>query len=232
MAKISALSVFFPAYNEEANIQNTIDKALTILPKLAREFEIIIVNDGSKDNTAKIVQNNISKNPKIKLINHKINRGYGESLKTGLYSCRYPFIAFTDSDGQFDINDLTRFIAKIDDFDLVAGFRVNRAEKGIRLFNAKAWGFLIRLLFDLNVKDIDCGFKLLKIKVINTIPRLQSTGALISAELLIKAKKAGFRITEVEVNHFPRTKGQQTGANIKVISKAFWELLKLYKKLR
>lgn len=232
MTKVSSLSVFFPAYNEEKNIGHTVQKALATLPKFADKFEIVIVNDGSTDKTQKIVEEIAKDHPQVRLTNHAHNLGYGAALKTGFYSCKFPLIAFTDSDGQFDIAQLDKFLSKIENCDLIAGFRIKRAERGFRFINAKAWGFLMRLLFAINVKDIDCGFKLVKKEVLEKIPKLESTGALISAELLAKSKKAGFKICEVGIDHFPRKEGQQTGANFKVIAKAFWELLKLYPKLR
>ena len=232
MTKVPSLSVFFPAFNEEKNIGDTVQKALSLLPKFASQFEIVVVNDGSIDHTREIVENIVKDNPQVRLVNHQQNLGYGAALKTGFYNCQFPLIAFTDSDGQFDINQLDRFLEEIDSYDLVVGFRIKRAERVFRFWSAKAWGFLMRLLFGLNVKDIDCGFKLVRKEVLEKIPKLESTGALISAELLIKTKKAGFKICEIGVDHFPRKAGQQTGANFKVILKAFWELLKLYPKLR
>jgi glycosyltransferase involved in cell wall biosynthesis len=232
MTKVSAISVFFPAFNEQYNIKNTLQKAIEILPKYAQNFEIIVVNDGSSDQTREIVEEISKKQPKVKIINHKNNLGYGSALKTGFYSAKSPLIVFTDSDGQFDISELPKFLEKIQICDLAIGYRRKRSESGIRLVNAKAWGFLIRFLFGLKVKDLDCGFKLIKKKVIDTIPKLESNGALISAELLIKAKKTGFKIAQIPVNHYPRQAGNPSGANFFVIVTAFIELFKLYRKLK
>ncbi|MEM7825139.1 MAG: glycosyltransferase family 2 protein [Candidatus Aenigmatarchaeota archaeon] len=229
---IDKISVFFPAYNEAENIESTVFKALEFLPKIAASFEVIVVDDGSSDQTAKIVEKIVASNKNVRLIKHSRNLGYGAALKTGLYSSRFPLIAFTDADGQFNINQLVKFLPKIKYCDLVVGYRIKRADKFIRILNAKAWGFLIRVLFGLRVKDIDCGFKLIKKDVIEKISRLESDGALVSAELLVQAKKAGFKICEVGIDHFPRKKGQQTGANVRVIAKAFIELFKLYTKLK
>ncbi len=232
MSKVKAISVFFPAYNEAVNIGLTVEKAVKFLPQIARHFEVLVINDGSLDKTASVVESLARRYPQVKLINHPKNLGYGAALKTGFYSCRFPLIAFTDADGQFDIRQLPKFLEKIKSCDLVAGFRIKRADTGIRLLNAKAWGLLMRLFFGVKVRDIDCGFKLVKKEVIDKISPLESEGALISAELLIKTQKAGFQICEVGVDHFPRKYGQQTGANLKVIIKAFRELIKLYPRLK
>lgn len=228
MSKISEISVFFPAYNEEKNIKETVTKALVILPQICDKFEVIVVDDGSTDNTANIVKDIAAKNSHVRLISHGVNKGYGAGLKTGFYSARFSWICFTDSDGQFDFADIKKFLAYCNDNDLVIGYRQKRAEGVIRKLNAKAWAMLIRLLFGLKVRDLDCGFKLVKKEVIDKIPKLESEGAMISAELLVKAKKMGFKIVEVPVKHYPRRKGTPTGAQLKVIIKAFVELFKFY----
>jgi glycosyltransferase involved in cell wall biosynthesis len=232
MSKIPAISVFFPAYNEEKNIKSAVTKVLAILPRISEKFEIIVVNDGSTDKTAEIVKEIASKNPDVKLISHKINKGYGASLATGFYSACYPLIGFCDSDGQFVFEEIKNFLPYIESADLIIGYRKKRAEGFVRKLNGKAWTTLIRVLFGLKVHDLDCGFKLVKKEVIDKIPRLESEGAMISAELLVKAQKMGFKIAEVPVSHHPRRAGIQTGANLKVISRAFLELFKLYPKLQ
>lgn len=232
MSKQASLSVFFPAHNEEKNIKKTVLSALKILPELAKEYEVIVVNDGSEDKTKETVQEISKKHPQVRVITHDKNRGYGASLKTGFYNSRYPLIAFTDSDGQFDFSEVGKFLEETEKYDLVIGYRGKRAEGLGRTLNAKGWSFLNRILFGLNVKDIDCGFKLIKKKVIDKIPRLESEGAFVSAELLIKAKKMGFKIKEIPVSHHPRLEGVQSGANIKVIFRAFREIFSLYPKLK
>jgi len=232
MSKQQAISVFFPAYNEEKNIKNTVLNALKILPNYAKDYEVIVVDDGSQDKTAQIVGDLSQKNSHIRIISHKRNQGYGASLKSGLDGAKFPWIAFTDSDGQFDFSEIGEFLNELNGADLVIGYRKKRAEGWLRIFNAKGWAFLNRILFGLNVKDIDCGFKLLKRKVIDSIPKLESNGAMVSAELLIKAKKMGFKIKEVPVTHLPRQEGNPSGANFKVIGRAFKELLRLYPKLK
>lgn len=233
---IDELSVFFPCYNEEKNIQKTVSKAISILKKIAREWEIILVNDGSKDNTEKVL-GEIKKqysNDDIKIITHHPNRGYGAALKSGLYNAKYQWIAFTDSDGQFDFSEITKFIKKqqITQADLVIGYYLSRKVSKTTIITSKIWEFIVFILFGLKVKDIDCGFKLINKKVIDTIPKLEAErGAFISSEFLIKAKKSGFKIVELGVHHYPRTEGQATGRNIKVILKSFSDLFHLWFKI-
>lgn len=232
MDKINEISVFFPAYNEQENIAKTIDKAIDVLDRVAANYEIIIVNDGSGDQTAQIVDGYIAKNPHIKMITHSPNQGYGAALKSGLYGSRYRLICYTDSDGQFDFAEIDKFLDKIDACDMVIGYRIKRQEGLVRQFNAKGWTTLMKLLFNVRARDVDCGFKMLKKKVIDTIPRLEANGAMVSAELLAKAQRAHFKILEVPVHHYPRTAGHPTGANLQVILRALRELIKLWGKLR
>lgn len=234
MDKIASLSVFFPAYNEEAHLKNTVLSAQRVLPGVADEWEIIIVNDGSKDETEKIAQDLVKGDDRIRLINHPANLGYGASLKSGFYSAKYPWIAFTDSDGQFDISEITGFIDKQKETgaDLVIGYYKKRRVSLIKIFTSRIWEAMVFILFGLKVKDIDCGFKLISKKVIDSIPKLESErGAFISSELLIKAQKANYKISEIPVTHFPATR-VGTGRNLNVIIKSFVDLFKLWKKLK
>src|SRR6266404_1137178 len=230
---ISELSVFFPAYNEEANIKETVLEAKKVLLKIAKKWEIIVVNDGSRDRTAQIAEAMSEKDPRIKVINQE-NKGYGGALKTGIYDCQYEWVAFTDSDGQFDFSEITNFIEeqRITKADLVIGYYKKRQVSKFKIYTSKLWEVAVLILFGLHVTDIDCGFKLISKKVIDKIPLLESErGAFISSEFLIKAKKAGFKIVEIPVTHYPRTKGSGTGRNINVIIKSFVDLGKLWVKL-
>lgn len=234
MQKVSELSVFFPAFNLESQIAETVEKASKTVPKMAEKYEIIVINDGSKDNTAKVLSKLKSKYKNLKIITHKINRGYGAALKSGFYGSKYSWIAFTDADGQFDVSELPKLIIKQreTDADIVAGYYFKRAVPWWRKLNTWAWQFIVRLLFRLNVKDIDCGFKLVSKKVIDRIPKLESErGAFISSEFLINAKMSGFKIVEIGVHHYPRTEGKGTGADLNVIIKSFIDLFKLWIKL-
>ncbi|MGA3291880.1 MAG: glycosyltransferase family 2 protein [Candidatus Microgenomates bacterium] len=232
---IDELSVFLPAYNEEENIKNAVLHVREVLEDVAKKWEIVIVNDGSEDRTV-VIANELEKSDKrIKIINHAQNRGYGASLASGFYASKYSWIAFIDSDGQFDFGEITKFIDKQKETqaDLVIGYYKNRKVSFTKVLTSKIWEAFVFTLFGLKVRDIDCAFKLVSKRVIDAIPRLESErGAFISSELLIKAKKKGFRIAEVPVNHYPRLKGKGTGRNLNVIIKSFNDLFKLWRKIK
>lgn len=228
------ISLFFPAYNEAENVGGTIEKCISVLEPLRCEYEIIIVDDGSRDRTAEIVKEYAAKNSRVVLKRHEKNQGYGGALQTGFNSCRYGLIFFSDCDLQFDLGELTSFIELMKNdpqIDGVIGYRIKRADPWIRKLNAFGWNCWIRLLLGLKVKDIDCAFKLFKRELIENIT-IESSGALSSAEILTKIKKAGYRIVESGVHHYPRQAGKQTGAKLSVIIKAFYESFKLYGKIR
>src|SRR3989339_202709 len=217
--KIDELSVFFPTFNEEGSIEETVEKTKKILEKVAKNWEIIIVNDGSSDRTGEI-SNNLAKDSRIKVITHNENKGYGASLKSGFYNAKYSWVAFTDSDGQFDFNEITKFIEKQKETnaDLVIGYYKKRQVSKFKIITSRMWELAVMILFGLHVHDIDCGFKLVSKSVIDKIPKLESErGAFISSEFLIKVKRANYKIIEIPVTHYPRTKGKGTGRNIKVI---------------
>ncbi len=229
------LSIFFPCYNEEKNIQKTVDKSLPIIKQITPKWEIILINDGSKDNTLRTIQSIRSKLGKnIKIINHPQNRGYGAALKSGFYASRYKWITFTDADGQFDFKDIYQLIKKQKQTkaDLTIGYYLGRKVPFYRKWGSYAWQLAVFSLFGLSVKDIDCGFKLIKKEVIDNIGKLEAErGPFITSELLIKAKQKGYKIAETGVHHFARLEGEATGTKLNVILSGFKDLLNLKAKL-
>jgi glycosyltransferase involved in cell wall biosynthesis len=233
-ATIDSLSVFLPSYNEAENIKKTVKNVKENLEKVASKWEILIINDGSKDETGHIADQLAKTDKHIRVIHHHPNRGYGASLKSGLYNSQYPLIAFIDADGQFDFAEITKFIEfqKQTQADLVIGYYNDRKVSFSRKLNSRIWQLIVNLLFGLKVRDIDCGFKLISKKVVDSIPKLESErGAFISSEFLIKAQKQGFKIVEIGVNHYPRLQGDATGAKLNVIIKSFLDLFSLWRKL-
>ncbi len=232
---ISELSVFFPAYNEEENIRLTVEKAIKVLDEITPKWEVIVIDDGSADKTGEIVKDIRKDYPeKVKLITHQPNRGYGGALKSGLYNCQYEWIAFTDADGQFDFKEIYQFIdeAKKENSDLVIGYRQQRQDPWHRILIGnllKIWNYF---WYGVWFKDADCGFKLIKKEVIDQVPRLETESAITETELLIRAKRAGFKFSEIGVKHYSREEGAQTGGNFKVIWKAAKESFKLWKILK
>ncbi|HUV71539.1 MAG TPA: glycosyltransferase family 2 protein [Clostridia bacterium] len=234
MKKLRELSLFFPAYNEEENLERTVKKAIPVLKKVSQKYEILIVDDGSKDDTGKIADRLVKEYSFVRVIHHQPNRGYGGAIQSGWYGAKYEWIAFTDADGQFDFAEITKFIEKQEQTgaDLVIGYYLKRAVSRMTILTSKLWELLVLLFFGLKVTDIDCGFKLVRRKVIKTIPRLESErGPFITSELLIKAKNKGFKIAEVGVYHYPRQGGAATGRNFEVIVSGFKDLIKLRLKI-
>lgn len=229
----NSLSIFFPCINEEGNIENIVKRCEEIVKKLKLVYEIIIIDDGSTDQTGKIADKLASENSQIRVIHHSKNLGYGEALKSGFYNAKYETIVYTDGDGQFDFTEVTKFLEKIKNHDLVIGYRIKRQDPFLRRLFGKGWRLTLLVFFSLTLKDVDCGFKMVKRKVLETIPHLESQrGAMINAELAIKAKKYGFKVTQIGVNHYSRLSGRPTGANVSVIFKSYIDLLRLWWKLK
>ncbi len=229
-ARVPRLSYFFPAHNEEANLEGLVAEALESLPAIADQFEIIAVDDGSKDRTAEIADRLASEHPDVvRVVHHPVNRGYGGALRSGFEASRYELLAFTDGDRQFRVADLARLTARLaepDRPDVVAGYRIKRADPVIRIVYARTYKLANRIFFGLKVKDVDCACKLFRREALEGV-RVESGGAFFSAELLIKVQAAGRSVAQVGVPHYPRTAGSPTGAKPSVIWRAvkdFWSL--------
>ncbi len=223
-----SLSIFFPAYNEEANIENSVREAEVTLKKLGIPYEIIIVNDGSKDATAAIADRLTAENEHVKAVHHDPNQGYGAALWSGIQAAKYQYVFFTDADLQFDLSELSILMHFVPEYKIVLGYRAPRRDPFLRLLNANLWNFLNRFLFGLRVKDIDCAFKLMDRELVASLP-LKTRGAMMSAEMLIRLQRQGIAFKEIPVSHFPRLEGEATGANPAVILRAFKEIFSLYK---
>jgi len=225
------LSLVFPVFDEEDNLGPLLDASLRLAPKLARDFEIVLVDDGSRDRSAAIIEARQRLDPRIRLVRHTSNRGYGAALRAGLREARGELVFFSDADLQFDLDELATLMAHARDFDIVAGYREPRRDPWPRLFIARVWGTLVRRLFDLPVRDIDCAFKIFRRHVLDEIS-IASIGAFINTEILVRASNANFRIHQVPVTHRRRNHGRQSGAKPRVILRAVMELTSLYAELR
>jgi glycosyltransferase involved in cell wall biosynthesis len=233
--RLEQLSVFFPAFNEEANIRATVEGALAVLPRVADTWEVLVVNDGSSDGTSAVVMALAEAEPRVRLVSHGTNCGYGETLKTGFREARYAWMAYTDADGQFDFAEIADLIRtqRETNADLVVGHYRQRAVSARRKLNTWLWLKFLSIYFALPVRDPDCGFKLIRRRVLEEIPPLQSRrGAFISTELIVRAEQAGLQIAETPVTHHPRTGGCSTGSALNVIRGSFADFLRLRKTLR
>lgn len=229
---VKQLSVFFPAYNEQENIEKTIRDAIKVLKSLDLEnFELIVVNDGSKDSTAELVEKLAKEDKRIRLVNHEKNRGYGEALKTGFKSAKYEWVVFTDSDGQFDFSEIKKLIERSDQVDFVLGYRLKRADPWMRILFGNLWNITAKILLGLPSRDYSCGFKLIKKSSFNATLPLEAGEKVTQIEMLVKAKRTGSKFVEVGLHHYPRKFGSQTGANLSVVAKSYLDLFKLWWKL-
>jgi glycosyltransferase involved in cell wall biosynthesis len=226
-----SISVFFPCYNEQGNIAGVVEKALAELENLNADYEVIIVDDGSGDSTGTIADELAGGNNRVKVVHHLTNLGYGAALQSGFKASTKELVFYTDGDGQFDIKEMPGLLDLIEQCDIVSCYRLNRQDNLVRKINAWCWTKLVCLLFGMKIRDIDCAFKLYKREIFDNI-KLVSTGALIDAEILARAVRQGYRVEQRGVHHYPRTAGAQTGANIRVILRAFKELFRLWRHIR
>ena len=221
-----SLSVFFPCYNEEANVERTTRAALDACPLVSDDYEIIIVDDGSVDRTGEIADRLAAEWPGVRVVHNRPNQGYGGALQAGFRAATKEGGFYTDGDGEFDFKEIPKLIELLDRYDIVSGYRLDRQDSALRRFNGWAWTVLCNIVLRLWLRDIDCAFKIYRRRLFDEIP-MHSQGALIDAEILARANRLGYRIGQVGVHHYPRLAGTQTGANLKVIARAFVELMKL-----
>jgi putative flippase GtrA len=223
IASSHSLSVILPAYNEEQVIASTIADVLDVLSAWRMDVEVLVVNDGSMDRTGAIVAALADAHPRVRLITHPINQGYGAALVSGFVAATKELTFFMDADGQFDIRDLQQFFPFIDEYNAVIGYRLDRQDSWMRKLNAWGWKRLIGWVLGVHVRDIDCAFKLLHTEFLHQYP-LETRGAMINAELLYRLTQAGYSYREIGVHHHPRQGGRATGAKLSVILRAMREL--------
>jgi glycosyltransferase involved in cell wall biosynthesis len=230
-ARLEGLTVVLPCFNEAANVAEAIHHAARAARRNARAHQIVVVDDGSSDGTGDIAREVARKVPHVLVVGHDVNRGYGAALISGLRAAVMPWVLLTDADLQFDLAQLERFVPLTDEADYVLGWRIDRQDPLHRRVNAHAWNWLVGHAFGLGVRDVDCAFKLIRRDVVDGV-RLTSSGAMISTELLVRAKANGARVRELGVEHLPRVAGEQSGANPRVVLRAFRELRELRAQMR
>ena len=221
-----SLTIFFPCYNEEANVEATTLAALKAGRRLAADLEVIIVNDGSSDRTGEIADRLAAEHAEVRAVHNNPNLGYGGALQRGFREATKTWVFTTDGDGQFDFEEIERILPLLDDCDIVSAYRLDRKDSLLRRINAFCWTTLVNVVFGLWLRDVDCAFKIFPTSLFSRI-EMKSTGALIDTEVLARAKRLGYRIRQIGVHHYARTAGEQTGANLRVILRAFKELFQL-----
>ena len=203
------ITIFFPAYNEEENMPKLLNSAIKVLSESANDYEImVIVYEGSTDGTIEVVKKLIKKNKKIKLLlQPKDKKGIGYAKMMGFKNAKYPYIFYADSDNQFDLSEFKKFLPYVNEYDIIAGYRIKRHDPKSRIIISNIYNVLMRLLFGAKERDLDCAFRLVNKRVINHVSLICCTG-LATTELLAKARKKGFKIKEIGVNHYPRILGK------------------------
>ncbi|MFH2055014.1 MAG: glycosyltransferase family 2 protein [bacterium] len=225
-AKPGEMSVFFPCLNEAENLPALVEETAKVLEEIADDYEIIIVDDGSTDSTSHVCQSLATRFTQLRVVTHAQNRGYGAALRSGFQAASKELVFYTDGDHQFDLRELRHLLPLLEDADIVSAYRQNRRDPWFRKLNAGIYNLALKLLFGLRVRDVDCAFKLYRRQIFDHIA-IQADGAFVDAEILIKAKRLGYRIAQIGVTHRPRLRGRPTGAKLRVILRAVGEMIRM-----
>lgn len=225
-----SLSLFFPAWNEEEYVERAVSRARKVLERLSDDWEIIIVNDASTDRTRELAEGLSRADARVRCVSHEVNTRLGGAMKTGFASSTKDIVIYSDMDLPFDLNELERALHLMDylEADMICAFRFDRTSEGPkRIVYSFVYNLLIRSLFDVFVKDINFSFKVVHRRVLESL-ELKSEGSFIDAELVVKAIRRGFKVFQMGVDYFPRTRGVSTLASPSVIAKMVRELAGLY----
>ncbi len=232
--KLPSISFFCPAYYDAENLPTLIDRATNLFERIADKYAITIVEDGSPDNTGQVADDLAAKNPNIKVIHHPENRGYGGAMKTGFETAKsfnFDYICYTDGDNQYDVREYENFLPALEKSKIVIGYKTNRADKISRKIQSKIFLYLVRILFGINVPDINCSMKIFHRSVLEDI-EVESDSAFIDAELIIKSHQLGKKIEKVPVNHYPRLHGLASGHKPKVIWDTIVDCFKIWWRMK
>jgi glycosyltransferase involved in cell wall biosynthesis len=226
--KSSGLSVFFPAYNDSGTIASMVIRAVQAASTVTDDFEVIVVDDGSTDATAAIVDELAARYPRVRVVHHARNRGYGGALQTGFRSASKDLIFYTDGDAQYDPGELTVLWAQMtDDADLVNGYKISRSDPLHRIVIGRLYHHIVATLFGLTVRDVDCDFRLMRRSIFERID-LEKTSGVICLEMMKKITDARFRIVEVPVHHYHRAFGKSQFFNVRRIFKTGIDVMRLW----
>jgi len=227
-----SLSVFFPAYNDAPSLPGLIERTFEVLENYGGDYEVIVINDGSRDNTAEVLERLLSKYaPRLRVITHPQNRGYGGALRSGFAAATKDLVFYTDGDGQYDVRELTKLLSKMEpDVGLVNGYKLERNDPWHRVWIGKAYNAFARFIFRVRIRDIDCDFRLIRRPLLEQI-HLGSTSGTICVELVRKIELTGCRVVEVGVHHYPREYGRSQFFRVRSLATTFAQLVRLWIRL-
>jgi glycosyltransferase involved in cell wall biosynthesis len=227
----TSISAFFPAYNDAGTIASMVVVADQTLRDLTDDYEIIVVNDGSPDHTGAILEDLEARYPRLRVITHSVNRGYGGALRSGFAHATKDLVFYTDGDAQYDPRELARLLPALSaDVDLVNGYKIQRHDPLHRIVIGRLYHNVVRRLFGLTVRDVDCDFRLLRRRVFDRIELVEDSGV-ICVELMTKVQQAGFRIAEVPVHHYHRAYGHSQFFNFPRVARVGRDLFRLWVQL-
>jgi glycosyltransferase involved in cell wall biosynthesis len=220
--RLASLTIVLPCFDEAPNVARAVAEARAAAQRCAERHEVIVVDDGSSDGTRAVAELIAATDPCVRVVAHEVNRGYGAAVRSGLEASRSEWVLLTDGDLQFDLSELDALLALTAEHDLICGYRIDRADNAARRLSAHAWNALVERSFRIGVRDVDCAFKLMRGGAVRAL-RLESDGAMVSTELLVRARAAGWRVTEAGVHHRPRVAGEASGGDVRVVLRAFRE---------
>jgi glycosyltransferase involved in cell wall biosynthesis len=230
--KFPSLAVFFPAFNDAPSLPGLLQTTFEVLRAHVEDYEVIVVNDGSRDNTAKVLEELRSVyTPFLRVITHPENRGYGGALRTGLGAAKKEFVFYTDGDGQYDVGELPTLLDLAGpNTGLVNGFKLERQDPLHRIWIGSVYNFCARLLFRIRIRDIDCDYRLIRRALLDRI-ELTSTSGTICVELVRKLELSGCEVREIGVHHYPRIHGRSQFFRVRSLAVTFLQLLRLWVRL-
>jgi glycosyltransferase involved in cell wall biosynthesis len=231
-SKFASLSVFFPAYNDAPSLAPLIRDTFAVLERCVADYEVIVVNDGSRDNTAEVLEQlGREHGPFLRVVTHPQNRGYGGALRSGFAASRKEFVFYTDGDGQYDVGELPRLLELVGPgTGLVNGYKLERNDPAHRIWIGNVYNFCARLLFRIRIRDIDCDYRLIRRALLEAI-HLTSTSGTICVELVRKLELSGCHVAEVGVHHYPRRHGTSQFFRVRSLAITFYQLLRLWVRL-
>jgi glycosyltransferase involved in cell wall biosynthesis len=226
-----SISAFFPAYNDAGTIASMVVTADRTLRELTDDYEVIVVNDGSPDHTAEVLGDLQTRYPRLRIVTHPKNRGYGGALRSGFASASKELVCYTDGDAQYDPREFKKLVESLrDDVDIVQGYKIQRHDPIERIIIGKLYHWTVRTMFGLHIRDVDCDFRLIRRNVFDRI-RLKEDSGVICVELMTKIEQAGFRVAEVPVHHYHRAYGQSQFFNFRRVGRVGLDLIRLWTQL-